>query len=96
MREGLERFEQFAPDVVVSDIGMPDGDGYELIRHIRLFESERKRVPVPAMALTAYARADDKKRALDAGFQVHVAKPIEPEAFLVAVDELVNSDKNSS
>jgi CheY-like chemotaxis protein len=71
------------PDVIVSDIGMPERDGYELIRQIRALPWNSVR-NVPAAALTAYARADDRRKAILAGFQMHLAKPVEP-AELVAV-----------
>jgi len=70
------------PDVLVSDIGMPDQDGYDLIKHIRAMPGAASRVP--AVALTALARSEDRRRALLSGFQTHLAKPVEP-AELVAV-----------
>ena len=69
--------------MLISDIGMPGEDGYALIRRVRALGPEVGG-NVPAVALTAYARAEDRVRALRAGFQVHVPKPIEP-AELVAV-----------
>jgi len=65
------------PDVLVSDIGMPHEDGYALMRQIRLLPAERGG-EIPALALTAYARATDAERAFDAGYQRHVAKPVDP------------------
>jgi PAS domain S-box-containing protein len=84
MTEALEVFQQFEPDVVVSDIGMPGHDGYELIKALRALPNGKKTV---AIALTALARAEDRTRALRAGFQMHVAKPLDAE-------ELVSSVKN--
>jgi CheY-like chemotaxis protein len=81
--EALAAFDESKPDVLISDIGMPEEDGYELIGKVRARErgtADR----IPAIALTAYARVEDRVRALNAGFQVHVPKPIEP-AELVAV-----------
>ena len=75
------------PDVLVSDIGMPGADGYELIRRVRLMETERGR-RLPAAALTAYAGADERTKALQAGFRVHVAKPIGPDALISLVADL--------
>jgi len=72
------------PDVLVSDIGMPGMDGYELVRAIRALPDERAQ-RVPAVAVTAYARQEDQRRALAEGFQLHVAKPIEPAAFALAI-----------
>lgn len=70
------------PSVIVSDIGMPDQDGYDLIKQMRSLPGEAGRVP--AVALTALARAEDRKRALSAGYQKHISKPVDP-AELVAV-----------
>ncbi len=71
------------PDVILSDIQMPDQDGYALIRKVREIEAKRGSF-IPAAALTAHVRAEDRIRALSAGFQTHVPKPVEP-AELVAV-----------
>ena len=67
-------------NILVSDIGMPDTDGYELIRKVRTLHDSRIR-NIPAIALTAYARSDDRQRALLAGFQMHVSKPVEPRGL---------------
>ena len=83
----LRAFEQSRPDVLVSDIGMPDEDGYSLIRKVRALEDENGGM-IPAIALTAYAREEDRVRALLAGFQVHVAKPINPVEFVAVVASL--------
>jgi PAS domain S-box-containing protein len=85
--EALELFEQSRPDVLVSDIGMPEADGYALISRVRRLEAGRGG-RVPAIALTAYARAEDRVRALRAGFQVHVPKPIEPVELVTVVASL--------
>jgi PAS domain S-box-containing protein len=80
---------QWRPDVMVTDIGMPGEDGYSLIRRVR--EWERKRgVYIPAVALTAYGRVEDRVRALSAGFQMHVAKPVEPAELAVVITSLVS------
>jgi PAS domain S-box-containing protein len=79
----LEQIASFGPDVLVSDIGMPDRDGYDLIREVRRLAPESGGA-VPAVALTAYAGVKYRDRALESGYQVHVPKPIEP-AELVAV-----------
>jgi PAS domain S-box-containing protein len=76
-KEAFAKFASLRPDVVVSDIGMPEEDGYTLIRKIRALPAERGG-RTPAVALTAYARAEDAYRAFAAGFQLHVPKPIEP------------------
>ena len=75
------------PDMIVSDIGMPDEDGYEFIRKVRpLRPDEGGRTP--AAALTAFARAEDRTRALRAGYQTHVAKPVEPTELTAVVASL--------
>jgi PAS domain S-box-containing protein len=85
--EALDRFSEAIPDVVVSDIGMPEASGYELIRRIRAMPAE-KGGRVPAVALTAYASMADRTRALMEGFQNHVAKPTEPQELIAAVAAL--------
>jgi CheY-like chemotaxis protein len=79
-------------DVLVSDINMPEVDGYELIRRVRAMKPEHGR-QVPAVALTAYARAEDRVHALQAGYQAHVPKPVEPAELEVVVATLAKSFK---
>ncbi len=79
--------EVWNPDVLVSDIGMPEVDGYELIRRIRAQGSARN-TKLPAVALTALTRIDDRVKALAAGYQMHVAKPVEPVELLTVVASL--------
>jgi PAS domain S-box-containing protein len=86
-REALENFDRFRPDVIVSDIGMPDVDGLSLIREIRARPVERGG-RTPAVALTAYARLEDGERAFAAGFQMHVTKPVEPAQLAAVVANL--------
>jgi len=82
--DGMKEATDWSPSIVVSDIGMPGTDGYDFMRMFR--EWERKRGTwIPAVALTAYARAEDRVRALAAGYQVHVAKPIDPVEFTMVV-----------
>ena len=76
-------------NILISDIGMPDFDGYELIRKVRALHSSQLR-NLPAIALTAYARADDRQRALLAGFQMHVSKPVEPRELIAGIASLLN------
>jgi PAS domain S-box-containing protein len=76
-------------NILISDIGMPDFDGYELIRKLRAMHDARLR-NLPAIALTAYARNDDRQRALLAGFQMHVSKPVEPRELIAGIASLVN------
>ena len=87
-REAMEQLIENPPDVLVSDIGLPDQDGYTLIRQLRALAPEAGG-GIPAVALTAYATADDRARALAAGFQLYLAKPIDPDALRVSVSRLV-------
>jgi len=77
----LQALDQWAPDILVSDIGMPNVDGFELIRMIRQERHSR----IPAVALTAMARVDDRVKVLNAGFQMHVPKPVEPKELISIV-----------
>lgn len=85
MDEALAILAHFTPDVLLSDIGMPGNDGYELIGRVRALPIGRK---IPAVALTALARTDDRTRALRAGFQMHIAKPVDPEELVAVVRNL--------
>ena len=87
VEEGLRLFHEQVPDVLVSDIGLPTEDGYAFIRRVRALGADAGG-NVPAAALTAYASADDHQRALAAGFQVHVTKPIEPADLATMVASL--------
>jgi PAS domain S-box-containing protein len=84
----LAALEHGGFDVIVSDIGMPGKDGYDFIRELRARESARAARRTPAVALTAYARAEDRARALAEGYQAHVPKPAEPEELVAAVAAL--------
>ncbi|HEU5238988.1 MAG TPA: ATP-binding protein, partial [Pyrinomonadaceae bacterium] len=84
----MQEFHDWNPDLLVSDIGMPNEDGYSLIRRLRELESERGG-GIPAVALTAYATDEDRLQALSAGFQIHVAKPIEPESFVTSLASIL-------
>lgn len=87
--QGLELLSDKKPMVLVSDIGMPETDGYELIRRVRRLPGTRES-HVPAIALTAYAREEDRRLALEAGFQTHVTKPVEPAELVRVVAGLVD------
>jgi signal transduction histidine kinase len=84
--EALECIARSKPDVLVSDIAMPGADGIELIQKIRQLDGDVGRLP--AIALTAYSRSESRRKILAAGFQVHVAKPIEPAALTAVVANL--------
>jgi signal transduction histidine kinase/CheY-like chemotaxis protein len=82
--DALEALQSWKADVLISDIGMPGEDGYELIRKVRRMDPDRGGC-IPAVALTAYARGEDRIRALSAGFQMHVSKPVEPVELAAVV-----------
>lgn len=86
--EAFGAIEVQIPDVLISDIGMPDEDGYDLIRKLRLLPDE-KGGKIQAIALTAYARVDDRLRALRSGYQMHVPKPVELAELVAVADSLV-------
>ena len=85
--EALAQLAAFQPQVLVSDIGMPREDGYSLMRQVRSLPLEQGG-RIPAVALTAYARAEDRRRALMVGFQSHVAKPVNPTELVIVVASL--------
>jgi CheY-like chemotaxis protein len=85
--EALSVLDDWLPDAIVSDIGMPDVDGYELMRQLRTRPAHLGGL-IPALALTAYARSADRDLALRAGYQAHVAKPVDPVDLVRAITEL--------
>jgi CheY-like chemotaxis protein len=85
--EGLAALDRDVPDVLVSDIAMPEHDGYDLIRQVRQRSSDRGGL-VPALALTAYARPEDSERSISSGFQLHLAKPVDVDNLVSAVATL--------
>ena len=87
--EALECFERVHFDVLLSDIGMPDMDGYELIRRLRARTPATDRDRLAAVAVTAYARAEDRQRSLLAGYQMHLAKPIEARELIAGIANLL-------
>ncbi|HEX8473473.1 MAG TPA: PAS domain S-box protein [Pyrinomonadaceae bacterium] len=90
--EALEAIRADAPDLLISDIGMPDADGYELIRRVRELSVDDGG-KVSAIALTAYARVEDRMQALRAGYQMHVPKPVELAELVAVAASLVQRDK---
>jgi CheY-like chemotaxis protein len=85
--EALQMWRRFRPDVLVSDIGMPDEDGFSFIRKVRaLPKSDGGKIP--SLALTAFAREEDRTRALSAGYTTHIGKPVDPDALVAAVANL--------
>jgi signal transduction histidine kinase/ActR/RegA family two-component response regulator len=88
--EALTLLRWIRPDVLLSDLAMPDEDGYSLIRSLRALERQNGR-RTPAVALTAYVRVQDRARAVDAGFDVFVEKPVDPDELLSVIGGLVDS-----
>jgi CheY-like chemotaxis protein len=88
--EAISVLNEWNPDVIVSDIEMPDEDGYELIRKVRRLEANNGSRNVPAVALTAYGRVEDRVRALSAGYQIHIAKPAEPNELALVIAGLAS------
>jgi CheY-like chemotaxis protein len=85
--KGLELLLSECPDVVIADIGLPEMDGYEFVKQVRSLELQRAR-NTPVIALTALARSEDRRRAMLAGFDLHLAKPAEPAELVAVVGRL--------
>jgi CheY-like chemotaxis protein len=92
VKDALDIIASWMPHVVISDIAMPREDGYVLIRNLRSRPLEEGG-NIPAVAITAYARAEDRARILSAGYQMHVAKPVEPDTLVAAVASLAGPRK---
>jgi CheY-like chemotaxis protein len=93
--DALDKLLDFRPDVLVSDIGMPNVDGYGLIRRVRSLGPASGGL-TPAVALTAYAGGDDRERCMAAGFQSHLAKPVDPEQLVTVVARLAEQGPSQS
>jgi len=93
-REAKDRFKREPPDVFVSDLLIPDGDGLQLIRDIRQIDLAAGRV-TPAAALTALARTDDRRSALSAGYQMHLAKPVDPSELVSSIERLASESSGT-
>jgi PAS domain S-box-containing protein len=87
-RAALEIMDEWRPDVLVADIGMPQVDGYEFISQVRA-RSQQNGGDVPAVALTAYARTRDRLRVLSSGYQMHVPKPMQPDELIMVIASVV-------
>lgn len=92
VRDALLIVNEWKPSIIVSDIGMPEEDGYVLIKEIRA-QKNSEISKIPAVALTAYARSQDRLRALSSGYQMHVAKPVEPIELVVVIASLVHQER---
>ena len=86
--QAMEALRTEQVDILISDIGMAGADGYQLIGQVRALKDE-KVATIPAVAVTAYARADDRRRLLLAGFQMHLAKPVEPQELVAGISSLI-------
>jgi CheY-like chemotaxis protein len=84
--DGLRLVSEQPLDVIVSDIGMPDKHGLEMMRELRARSAQSAKIP--AIALTAFARSEDRTRAMPAGYQVHLSKPVEPQELIAAIANL--------
>jgi signal transduction histidine kinase/AmiR/NasT family two-component response regulator len=93
--EALQELPRFRPDVLLSDIGMPGMDGYQLISKVRLLDDPALS-QVRAVALTAYAKDEERTKALSAGFQLHISKPISNKQLIAAVSQLVRPSEEFS
>jgi CheY-like chemotaxis protein len=93
--EGLLVIEKERPDILISDIGMPGLDGYDLVKELRRKPVD-KGGATPAIAVTAYARSEDRTRAILAGFQHHVTKPVSPAELLAIISSLYSTTKSHS
>jgi PAS domain S-box-containing protein len=91
-QEGLACFQRISPSLIVSDLGMPIEDGYSLMRRVRALGDEGRRVP--AVALSAFTRNEDRARALAAGFTIHMAKPVDPDDLVRTVTNLVEISRH--
>jgi len=87
--EALAACDEWRPDILIADIGMPVEDGYMLMKKLRALESERGG-HIPAIALTAYGRKEDRLRALSVGYEYHVPKPVDPTELLIVVKSVIN------
>jgi CheY-like chemotaxis protein len=83
-RDALREFDARPPDLLVTDLGLPGMDGYDVLRQVRARQGKYGGL-VPAVAVTAYARQDDRAKSLAAGFNAHIAKPIDPATFVSAL-----------
>ena len=93
--EALAAVRELRPDVLLSDIEMPNENGYDLLRQVRALPTEEGG-DTPAAALTAYARVTDRTRALRAGFQLHVPKPVEPSELIAVIANLSARRRNGN
>jgi CheY-like chemotaxis protein len=87
--EALQLLRGFRPHLLISDLVMPEQDGYSFIDRIRQLERQENQAPLPAIALTAAAKQEDRDRALNAGFTQYLSKPVDLETLMATVSELI-------
>lgn len=87
--DALAAFQKDRPDIILSDIGLPEMDGYAMIRRVRSLEGSSNQPPVPAVALTAFARDVDKFAAIDSGFDDYLIKPVSTERLIQTLSKLI-------
>jgi CheY-like chemotaxis protein len=87
-KEALQALAEAEPDILLSDIGMPETDGYMLMRQIRALQLKQAK-QIPAIALTAYAGEINQQQAIASGFQRHLSKPVEPDELVKAIATLI-------
>jgi len=92
--EGLQAIKQVKPDILISDIGLPNEDGYDLIRQVRQLAPEHGGL-TPAIALTGYVSLQDRNHAFDVGYQEHLPKPVDIDKLLDLVGKLVNGNNST-
>ena len=92
--EALKLARAHMPQLIISDIGMPGRDGYDLLAMVREWEREVELDAIPSIALTAYAGKADRERAFDAGFRAHVAKPVDPQSLLDVVRDVITAGRD--
>ncbi len=88
--EARKMLKNFVPDIIVSDVGMPEESGIEFMKDLRATNSKAKNIP--AIALTAYVRSEEKDTIMAAGFQTHVAKPVSARVLLSEIKQLLNKN----
>jgi CheY-like chemotaxis protein len=84
-QEALDAIETVSPDILISDIAMPQENGYQLLQKVREMERTQGRHPIPAIALSAYVREEDRNNSLQAGFEMHLSKPVDAEKLIAAI-----------
>ncbi|WP_267901202.1 ATP-binding protein [Dulcicalothrix desertica] len=90
--EAFATLQDFQPDIIISDISMPEQDGYIFLQNLRSLEAKETKIKIPAIALTANVSEEDKQKAIQAGFQFHLSKPVEPETLLNTIANILTTE----